>query len=345
MHSAPRRPFRSHTVSLTLAATLFSACADEPTSSTSLVPDKPVLATDGLGTWSIKAPIPTLRGGMAGAVIQNASGQYLFYTIGGGTGSNSPMRRVEAYNAATDKWYRKANLPVDRAFASAATINGKIYLVGGVNLTNTITKKLYVHDPVSNIWTEKASLPEGSIHGISGVIGGKLYLYTSPVLHSTSQRLYRYNPTTNEWVRRANPPHNHNGGIGGVINGKLYIAWGHSDATDVYDPVTNSWSTAIAETPDCYGDDLIDCSIHDAGSAVLRNQLYSIGGGQDDEIIGTGAYDPITNLWGRKAPTRYERDGRPLAGAVRNAAGQPRIVVVGGQDDFGAITVTEMYAP
>ena len=335
-------------VSSAAAVVLIAACGEEPTSSsapTTSISPVPALPTAFLfdGSWTVKAPIPTVRGGMAAAVVQNSSGQSLFYTIGGANQNNVAMRRVEAYNAATDKWFRKANLPVDRTSATAATIGGKIYVAGGSNLNRVITKTLYVYDPVSNTWTQKASMPFAQQSLISGAIAGRLYVYTGSF--TEVPRLYRYKPSTNVWTRRADPPHDHAFGIGGVIDGKLYLAWGRTDAVDVYDPVTDSWETVRPETPDS---ECIDCRIFAAGGTAFRGQLYSIGGISDDEEAGVHAFDPVTNQWGQKANMNFDRE-RPVAGTVRNAAGQSRILVVGGSIsvDGGSevVAATEMYKP
>ena len=339
--AAYRVPFL---VSLAAAVVLIAACGEEPTlssPSTSSPSPLPALASAGLGSWEVKAPIPTVRGRMAAAVVQNSSGQYLFYTIGGDNGNNVAMRRVEAYNAATDKWIRKANLPVDRTSAAAATIDGKIYVVGGSNLNSVNTKTLYVYDPVSNTWTQKASMPVAGFP-IAGAIAGRLYVVMGSF--TEAPRLYRYKPSTNVWTRRADPPHDHIAGIGGVINGKLYLARGLSDAVDVYDPVSNSWRTVRPETPDS---ECEDCELLSPGATVFRGQLFSIGGFEDDfELPSVSAYDPITNVWIPKANMHKRRNDSPAAGAVRNAAGQPRIVVVGGANDIdGQVSITEMYKP
>jgi hypothetical protein len=131
-----------------------------------------------------------------------------------------------------------------------------------------------------------------------------------------------------------------------VIDGKFYLAWGRTDAVDVYDPVTDSWRTVLPETPDseCAG----SCITFSAGGTVFRGQLYSIGGFSDDnESAGVFAFDPVTNLWGQKANMNVDRDN-PVAGAVRNAAGQSRIVMVAGSvrdGGFGTVGETEMYKP
>jgi N-acetylneuraminic acid mutarotase len=247
-----------------------------------------MLASAGLGSWTTKASMPTPRAGLVGAVLQNASGQYLFYAIGGSNENNSAMRRVEAYNAATNSWSRRANLPFDRTSASAAAIGGKIYLVGGFNLTGVLTRTLYVYTQATNTWTKKASLPVGGNRAISGVIGGKLYVVTGD---ANGSRLYRYDPATDAWTRRADPQKTHLGGIGGVIDGKLYVAWGrtlqttdpyHASFTvDVYNPATNQWTTkltyAYAGGLDGQGlcdlDIDIDCGVSSPAGVVFQKKF------------------------------------------------------------------------
>ena len=323
-------------VSLAAAVVLITACGEEPTSynpSTSSPSPMPVLATAALGSWTEKAPMPTFRRGLAGAVLKNASGQYLFYTIGGSNNSNPAMRRVEAYNVATNTWTRRASLPTDRRTPSAATIGSKIYVVGGIDLTGTPTKTLYVYNQTSNTWSRKADLPAPSARGMSGVINGRLYHI---VANSTgtfgASRLYRYNPSTDKWTRLADPIHNHFGGFAGVIEDKLYAAWGLSPLTDVYDPVLNRWALA--------GPGEV---VTGTASAVLGKRLYAMGGHDDDDNIsdGASAYDPVTKTWIEKAIMHVIRNGA-AAGTVRNTAGQSRIVVAGGNEGSPS---TEMYTP
>jgi N-acetylneuraminic acid mutarotase len=334
LRAAHRVPFL---VTLAAAVVLIAACGEEPTSfnpSTSSPSRMPVLATAALGSWTEKAPMPTDRTGLAGAVVQNASGQYLFYTIGGSNSNNPAMRRVEAYNVATNAWTRRANLPTDRRSPSATTIGSKIYVVGGTDLTRTPTKTLYVYNQTSNTWSRKADLPAPSARGMSGVINGRLYHI---VANSTgtfgASRLYRYNPSTDTWTRLADPISNHFGGFAGVIEGKLYAAWGVRPSTDVYDPVLNRWAPA--------GPGEV---VTGTASAVLGKRLYAMGGHDDDDNIAseTSAYDPVTKTWIEKASMQENRDGA-VAGTVRNAAGLLRIIVAGGEESGNP--KTEMYTP
>jgi N-acetylneuraminic acid mutarotase len=298
----------------------------------------PELATASLGSWTTKAPMPSPRAGLAGAVVQNSSGQYLLYAIGGWNENNFAMRRVEAYNAATNTWTRRANLPVDRRLPSAAAIGGKIYVVGGINLTGVVTKTLYVYTHATNTWTKKASLPVNTWFAMSAVMGGKLYVFTGA-------QLYRYDPATDAWTRRADPTNIHFGGVGGVIDGKLYVAGGGATSltTDVYNPATNQWTNKI----NGQGDSCPGSACGNAAGVVFQKKLYMIGGQNGDEALqAVVAYDPITNAWTAKAPLRFNRMSRPIAGSVRNAAGSGRIVVAGGaRADDELVSQTEMYAP
>lgn len=306
----------------------------------------------GRGTWRDVSPIPTIRGqGAAAAVLRSPSGQDLFYVIGGRNDNNPALQRVEAYNVGTDKWTRTAVLPAKRAGASADVVDGKIYVIGGFDITRNPTKTLYVYDPASDTWTEKASLPIQSVGAITGVIGSRLYVVTLPGVFDEQQQLYRYDPPTNAWTRLADPTHSHGGGIGGVINGQFYIAWGSSITVDAYDPATDRWTTRLSQ--DYLGpgttceEGLMFCTVSGAASAVLHDQLYAIGGSNDDnEESAVLAYDPIANTWINKTFMRYARDGA-VAGKVRNPAGRPQIVVAGGfsLQSEGDVSQTEVYAP
>ena len=68
------------------------------------------------------------------ATVTNAAGQSIVYAIGGAT-VVSPLtllRKVSAYNAATNTWTERRPLPVPLYLSNGAgVINGKIYVSGG----------------------------------------------------------------------------------------------------------------------------------------------------------------------------------------------------------------------
>src|SRR6185312_5023576 len=119
------------------------------------------------------------------------------------------------------------------------------------------------------------------------------------------------------------------------------VASGSSRTVDVYDPATNRWATPFMPSV-CLGDGERECSTFSSGGIAFNNQLFAIGGGDDDGSLSqVTAYDPIANAWSDKAPMPRVREGRPVAGKVKNGAGQLQIVVVGGFDGFVGEVVTQ----
>ncbi|HEX6107557.1 MAG TPA: kelch repeat-containing protein, partial [Gemmatimonadales bacterium] len=71
------------------------------------------------------------------------------------------LRKVTAYNVATNTWTDRRPLPVPLAWSNGAgVINGKIYVSGGFSETGDAlpTRALYVYDPGTNTWTRKRDL-------------------------------------------------------------------------------------------------------------------------------------------------------------------------------------------
>lgn len=339
------RPYRPLLI-LAITVGLGTACDQEP-AGPSAATSALDLATAGLGSWTMKASMPTARQGLAAAVIQNPSGQYILYAIGGTNGNNPALQRVEAYNAATNTWTRRASLPSKRSAIKAVVIGGKIYVAGGYDVSGTQTRTLYVYTPATDRWTRKADMPVASSGNITDVIGGKLYVLTGSCVGCTTQRLYRYDPATNGWTRLANPARQHRSGAGAAIDGKLYVAWGSSSTVDMYNPNTNRWTLKYTMTVQEFGG-LVDYGgLFGAAGLNFNKRLYVVGGLNDDESFpGMLAYHPATNTWERKATMRYSREW-PAAGKAKNAAGQLQILVAGGfSNDFGDyVTVIEAYAP
>ncbi len=172
------------------------------------------------------------------AMVPNAAGQSIVYAIGGKKLNDSvSVRQVQAYNAATNTWSRKAALPVAlRDQNGASVIGGKIYLAGGITGTKTVTKLLYVYNPATNTWARKSDMPAPGAGGATGVINDKLY-----VLASGS--FFRYNPVTDHWIRLAAPDGRF--GTGAVLYDKFYALGdgANNRLLVMYDPATNSWST------------------------------------------------------------------------------------------------------
>jgi N-acetylneuraminic acid mutarotase len=111
-----------------------------------------------------------------------------------------------------------------------------------------------------------------------------------------------------------------------VVNGKIYLIGGAlpggdiSDASEVYDPSSDSWSAAAP----------IPTPVALYASAVVNNKIYVMGGGQSGPLISdlNQIYYPETNVWtlGEPLPT-------PIVWAAASqllVAAPARLYVLGG---------------
>jgi len=248
------------------------------------------------------------------ATVPNSSGQSILYVIGGNNGSN--LKRVQAYNVATNTWASKAALPMPVSGRNgAAAIGSKIYVPSGF--------KLYVYNTALNKWTEKRSMPEEGVSGFTGVIQKKLYvvLYCRDfdVCAFPQRWLFRYDPLTDNWETLATPPRSVEAAVGGAIGNKFYLGAFAESKIDVYDPATNTWTERTTNLPHRAG----------AASVVVGAKLYMIGGLQNGSPVRTtNVFDPGTNRWTSVAPTPTARSGASAARVLVN--GQGRIELVGG---------------
>lgn len=339
------------------AGALLAACDQEPTAPSDVTqptttPSAPTLATVSPGTWVSKTPSPFRTEGAVVGTITSAAGQPLLISAGGFTpGMKRVLRRVEAYDPATDTWSRLANLPTGFAGMASATLDNKFYIIGirtlrgGSHLDN-LFPRLYVYDPLTNTWSRKADLPALMSYGAGFTANGLLYALwgscdqctlPTPGGRHTARFLFSYDPATDQWTRRADAKYRHRGGGGAMIDGKFYAVTGgfsRVNRLEVYDPATDTW-TSRAKPPR-------------AGSravAAVDKKLYVFGGVFNDRTR-VDSYDPATNKWTMAAPLPSTPISR---GAVRlTVSGVPRIFAPGlGSGAVGgpAISVNEMFTP
>ncbi len=313
---------RTVAILLGLCFGLAAACdrnePTEPEAVSSVPSDAPSFAVTG-NTWVTKRSLSPWRTFMAAGTING-----IIYVVGGRRRSEpATLARLDAYHMATNTWTQKASLPASREkLNGASVINGKLYVSGGLNKDHRGTRTLFVYDPVTNSWSRKADMPHTTCWGSQGAIGGRLYVYVpglggelppSTCYPSRKGRFFRYDPATNTWITRAAPPTDHKYGASGVIDGKFYLAGGYKvspcrtngepadceeadDALDVYDPVSNTWTTKASMLG--YRDVM--------ASAVLNGKLFLMGGngsivyGEQSNTV--EVYSPVTNKWTIKTP-------------------------------------------
>jgi N-acetylneuraminic acid mutarotase len=234
--------------------------------------------------------------------------------LGGDDGAltYSVFANVESYDPSTDTWVALANMPTARVGLATAVSNGKLYAIGGAmdQLGDTIST-VEVYDSTFG-WTTAPSLQtdrdgaaavdlNGTIYVLGGVSGNSNLLalnsveaYTPPTLKLTSWQYVAPMPTARLGLAAA------------VLNGKLYaIAGAQPDpnndpydptnvvisfAVEVYDPATNTWTSAAPIPTGHFGGE----------ARVLNGKIYVVGGSLSINFVlntNIDIYDPTTNSW------------------------------------------------
>lgn len=134
------------------------------------------LSNQGDG-WKKAAPLPFPRNHLSGVALAGK-----IYAIGGQFGHDeawSDQRFLHEYDPISDKWTRKADLPLDRSHFEPGTIskNGKIIIVGGRNRKNdVILDKITEYDPDLDKWKELDPLPKRLLAPVAKIIDDKMYV-------------------------------------------------------------------------------------------------------------------------------------------------------------------------
>ena len=222
------------------------------------------------------APMPTARTQVSLAVDAVS---HMIYAIGGSTGSQGfppfvALDTVEVYDPVTDTWTPKHPMTTRRALPSVGAVNGKIYAVGGQDANRVAINTVEEFDPAANDgfgeWTEHQT-------------------------ESSNMPLPRLNPGA------------------AVLDDKIYVVGGedHSgrslSSVEVYDPVTDSWTTTIAAPMPSVRRLL--------GAAVVNNVLYAVGGESPTARVGQQVFFQITAT---NNPISYDALPAPPPGLTVN---------------------------
>ena len=279
------------------------------------------------GEWGLRAPLIENNSEFA---LAEANGK--LYVLGGYPPSRQTARTVQIYDIASDKWQLGPQLPQPNNHGMAAAVNGKIYLIGGQTTDDqqgaSAVDMVYELDPAKGEWVEKARMPTARSGGVAVVHDGRIYVAGGRVPRGNDFAVY--DPAADRWEVLPNLPSQRNHITGAAINGRIHIVGGRlgnglsplkSDANEVYDPQTRTWTTAA---PMLSGRSGIN--------GVMARGCFHVWGGEGP----TGMtpqheyYDPRTNQWAslRDMPI-------PIHGVVGSAFVDGLIWVTGGGTGVG----------
>lgn len=197
------------------------------------LPGTPAIATSPLVTsspvptpvrWTVKAPLPTARSGLAAAVYEN-----LIYAIGGET-STGITGIVERYDPNSDQWVRLTDKPIAVADAGAGVIGGLIYVPGGRLSSGQVTNQFEAYDPRNDKWLERAPLPLALSGYALAAFEGKLYLFGGWDGTQYVARTFEYSPDTDHWAEKAPMPTARGFAGAAMANGRIYVMGGDATA-------------------------------------------------------------------------------------------------------------------
>jgi N-acetylneuraminic acid mutarotase len=282
------------------------------------------------GEWGLRAQLIENNSEFA---LAEANGK--IYVLGGyppQQGPNRTKNTVQVYDIASDKWQLGPPLPQPNNHGMAAAVNGKIYLIGGQTTDDqngaTAVNTVYELDPAVGAWVQKAPMPTARSGGVAVVNAGKIYVAGGRVPQGHDFAVY--DPAADQWEALPNLPSQRNHITGAAINGRIHIVGGRlgnglsplkSDAHEVYNPQTRTWTTAA---PMLSGRSGIN--------GVMARGCFHVWGGEGPSGMTPQHeyYDPRTNQW-----TSLRNMPIPIHGVVGSAFVNDLIWVTGGGTQVG----------
>jgi N-acetylneuraminic acid mutarotase len=152
----------------------------------------------GQGIWERRASYPLEATEVSAAAIDGRVYALCGLTAEGATNA------LFLYDPATDRWTRRAPIPVSGAdHCNVAAAGGKLYLLGGLGAVEGGT---YEYDPVSDRWQLVAQMP--TPRGASGVaaIGSRIYVGGGLAGGRSVAAFEVFDTATRQWTRLPEMP-------------------------------------------------------------------------------------------------------------------------------------------
>lgn len=289
-------------------------------------------------SWATVASMTTARRSHSATLLQNGKvlvtgGYNDLYTIALNTMGYSPgvLANSEIYDPASNTWATSASLPTSRQDHTATLLqNGKVLVTGGYNLTPGVTGANYLssrelYDPATNSWAATGSFATARISYVTTLLsdgkvlvtGGRDNAPSSPYLASCEL----YDPTTDSWIETASraTASSYTATATLLQSGKVLVTnigsgipgtGFSSTSSELYDPITNTWSAA---------------AISANGFTRFTTTLLSNGHVLMVDWSGSAElYDPAISSWSAPSQPTAARDS-PTATLLPNG----RVLLVG----------------
>jgi N-acetylneuraminic acid mutarotase len=222
--------------------------------------------TPSTNTWTqmgVTLPDNTMNNMACG--VLNVSGSPYICCVGGSAATQTTATaRVFFYNPAADTsttLTASDNWPGDAAGTilpgGFAVSNNRLYILGGFNINVASTNQIWQFDPAAAVgsrWTQMENTPEGIMYAPTCAINGIIYVggasdYSGGTVIDTTNS-FSFNPATNSIGTIAPIPRATGETRALTFGGQMYVIGGGrvapnpSTEVDIYNPGTNTWSTA-----------------------------------------------------------------------------------------------------
>jgi N-acetylneuraminic acid mutarotase len=212
-------------------------------------------ATTSGPDWTSLADLPAGAWGMVAGSYQGT----LYAGLGAQGASFDSTQTFYAYDPAAKAWRQKASAPYAAEWAQGNFIDGKFYVTGGIDTNVNFNTKTQVYDPATNSWSTAAGNPSPTVDSGAAAVNGKLYI------------------------------------VGGITkNGPSTDPLTTVSTVKVYDPKTNTWSTAHSYPEPIEGE----------SCGAIAGKLYCAGGdnsGTSPVTTDAYVYNPSSDTWQRIA--------------------------------------------
>jgi N-acetylneuraminic acid mutarotase len=228
------------------------------------------------------------------------------YVLGGYPSSRTPVNTLQIYDTATGTWKRGAIYPITIHHPVTVGVGGKLYSLGGqISLSGqSDTSRTFEYDPERDAWRELAPMPTARGGGAGAAVGDKIYVVGGRPPAANAFEVYSI--AENRWATLPRLPqryNNRNHLAAAAIGGKIYVAGGRyngggfgdprTDALDMYDPGTNTWSSKKPML-----------RVRGGMSGVAAFGCFYVYGGEgqgigepNDVYPDHDVYNPVTDTW------------------------------------------------
>jgi N-acetylneuraminic acid mutarotase len=182
------------------------------------------------------------------------------YVCGGSVDGGSNLAKdLYEFDATTNIWTKKANMPAVRDAGFSFAVGGKGYVGCGFNGSGVVNN-FYQYDPIADKWTELTAMDQPLIFPSSFIINDTAYVVGgADFMGMESMVLYRYNPSKDTWETLEDFPGDlRQAATSFVLNYEGYYCGGMAQYTTTYkdiwkfSPATGHWSKVNATLPTDY---------------------------------------------------------------------------------------------